>query len=229
MKPRLPILAALVGLFCSAHADTILLSDDFSGTSLDPSKWTTILPYGTSSVTQSGGAVTTLGRGVLATANSYFQPYIINGSFTLLNDFEHFNVGFRTDLSFLPDADLYNTLSGMFVSFANDGDQISIQGSGYNEVTQKNYTLLTGQTYFFSIFDDGTEISLAINGVTELTASTTVATGSHAAFYSREFSNTATSLDSVNIVGVPETGAITWGLAVALVGLAVVRRKVVLG
>jgi hypothetical protein len=199
-----PLLVMLCGLLQIARADSILLSDNFSGGSLDLSKWTTILPTGTASVVQSGGAITTTGRGILATANGYNPSYIINGSFTMLHDWEHFNIGFRTDLSFLPEPDLYNTLSGMFVSFANDGNSISIQGRGYTDHTVKSFELTTGETYFFSIFDDGLNIKLSINGITELSATSTVATGNHVAFYSREFPFTATSLDSVNIVGVPD-------------------------
>ncbi len=226
MKTKLPVLLlALLSPFL--HAGSILLSDDFSGDSIDPAKWTTVLPNGGSSVVQGGGNVTTMGRGILATTNEYFQPYVINGSFKLLNHFEHFNVAFRTDLSFLPDADLYNTLSGMFVSFSNDGNQISIQGRGYTGISLKNYTLNTGETYFFSIFDDGTNISLSVNGVTELTANTSVSTGNHVAFYSREFSFTGTALDSVNISSVPEAfgTAIPLAFTVGVLLSSMRRRK----
>jgi hypothetical protein len=213
------LLTALVAISGDIRADTVVLSDDFSGAALDASKWTTILPYGSSSVVQSGGVVTTNGRGVLATVNEYSSPYVINGAFTLLNDYEHFNVAFRTDLSFLPDQDLYHTLSGMFVSFSNDGNQISIQGRGYAGITYKSYALNTGETYFFSIYDNGTNISLAVNGLTELTATSNVSTGNHVAFYSREFPSTRTALDSVNITHVPDVGGTILYLCIALLGL----------
>jgi len=217
LRPSL-FLATLIALCSVVRADTVVLSDDFSAASLDASKWTTILPYGSSSVVQSGGVLTTTGRGILATVSDYSSPYVINGAFTLLNDYEHFNVAFRTDLSFLPDQDLYHTLSGMFVSFSNDGNQISIQGRGYAGITYKSYALNTGEIYFFSIYDNGTNISLAVNGLTELTANSNVSTGNHVAFYSREFSSTGTALDSVNITHVPDAGGTILYLFLALLG-----------
>ncbi len=143
----------------------------------------------------------------------------------MLHDWEHFNIAFRTDLSFLPDPDLYSTLSGMFVSFANDGNQISIQGRGYAGISFKSYTLNTGSTYFFSIFDDGTNISLAVNGITELTATTNVSTGDHVAFYSREFPFTGTALDSMNITSVPDIGSTALYLGLLFLGFTTVQLK----
>lgn len=222
-------LLGFVFLGVSLHAQ-VILTDDFNGGSLDTSKWTTILPYGSSTVVQSSGVVTTTGRGILATVNGYQSAYVMTGSFTMNSDLEHFAIGFRTDLSALPDVDLYHTLSGMFVEFSNDGDQISIQGRGYspeNSVPSdhKSYSLTTGQTYSFSITDTGTNIAVAINGVNELTATTSNSTGNKFAFYSREFASTSTSIDSIAVTAIPEPS--TYAAIFGLVGLAVaaIRRR----
>ncbi len=217
-------------LFGARLGATPLLVEDFNGASLNTNLWQTILPFGQSSVVQSGGAVTTTARGYLATVNGFSSPYVITGEFTMLNAFEHFDISFRTDLSPLPDADLFHQLSGIFVSFSNDGDQISIQGRGFSPqfstpADHKNYTLTTGQKYSFSIFDDGYNIAVGINGVTELTASTLNSTGNHVAFSSREFGFTSTALDSVAINGVPDAGSCGVMMGVLFLCMAAVYHK----
>lgn len=215
-------IAALVGLLSVSRADSILLSDDFSGASLDSSKWTTLGP---GSVSQSGGYVTTQGRGILATVDGYNAPYVINGAFTMLDGIEHFNVAFRTDLS-TPGAPYYER-AGMLVSFSNDGDQISIQRytspSDWNLLAVKSYALTTGLTYFFSIFDDGLNIDFSINGSHELSASSSYSTGDQIAFYSREF-GAGTKLDAVTITHVPDGGVTALLVGMGLLGLAAQRR-----
>jgi hypothetical protein len=228
MKARHLILAALVGLLSVSRADSILLSDDFSGATLDASKWITILPFGQSSITQAGGSLTIQGRGILATVDSFNGPYVINGAFTMTDHFEHFNIAFRTDLSEFGTP--FGERSGMIVSFANDGDSISIQQftegtTDWYQLDQMSYALATGQTYFFSIFDDGYNVSLAINGTAQLAAGSAYATGGQIAFYSREFGTTATSIDAVTIIHVPETGVTAIYAALAMLGLVMVRKR----
>ncbi len=167
--------------------------------------------------------MTTQARGVLATANQYAEPYVISGAFTMLSDLEHFNVAFRTNLA----GSDFGERQGMLVSFSNDGNQISIQrytsAVNWNLLAVKNYTLVTGTTYFFSIFDDGTNVALAVNGIDELAASNAYATGGQIAFYSREFGNTATSIDAVTITHVPDGGSSLSMLGAPLVVLFAIR------
>lgn len=225
----------LIPLFVASagYSATVSVTDDFNGATIDSSKWSTILPFGQSSVSQGGGYLTTAGRGILASVQQFGPALTISGSFTMQNDFEDFVVGFRTDLSPLPDPDLFNTLSGMFVNFSNDANQVHIQGRGYSPqnsvpgVSFKNYTLTTGETYFFTITDNGSDINVFINGQQELSATTGVSTGGHVAFYGREFSNTSTRIDAVAIFGqaVPDDGSIGVYLSLACLALFVVRRS----
>ena len=224
---RLAFLPALVGLLSVARATPLLLTDDFSGAGLNGSNWSTILPFGSSSVVQAGGSVTTTGRGILATVAQFGPTLTINGAFTMQSDLEGFVVAFRTNLTPLPEPELFYTLSGMFLAFANDVDQISIQGRGFSPQgstpqSHINYTLTTGQTYFFTITDNGTDIAVSINGVPQLFASTSVSTGGHVAFYSREFANTSTRIDAVSITGqsVPDGGSSAPSFALVIVLLA---------
>lgn len=200
---RFTLLLLAIVLPFVAHAQT-LLSDDFSGGSLNSTLWSTILPTGNSSVAQSGGHVTTTGRGILATADAFAAPYVITGTFTMLSDLEHFNVSFRTDLS----ASSSYERMGMLVSFSNDGNEVSIQrftsASDWALLAGATFTLTSGQAYSFSITDTGSDISLSIDGVSVLSATSTYATGGHISFYSREFPSTSTQIDSVTISAIPE-------------------------
>lgn len=185
----------------------ILLSDTFTGGTLNSSLWTTILPTGSSSVVQSGGVVTTTARGILATANQFSSPLVISGTFTMQSSVEHFNVAFRTDLSTAGAGSSFER-AGMFVSFSNDGDQVSIQqftsASDHATLASATFLLNSGQAYSFSITDTGSNVTLAINGVDQITASSTFSTGNFIGFYSREFSSTATAIDSITISAIPE-------------------------
>ena len=95
---RVFVFLAFAGLLSVSRATTIGLSDDFSGAALNGSNWSTILPFGSSSVMQSGGVVTTAGRGILATVAQFGSALTINGAFTMQSDLESFVVAFRTDL-----------------------------------------------------------------------------------------------------------------------------------
>jgi len=231
MKARtFPLVAAFAALFSVARADTILLSDNFSGPSLNTSLWSTILPYGGSSVTQAGGSVTTTGRGILATNDGFTGPYMVNGTFTMLNDLEHFNVVLRSNMS---STNSFEERTGLIVTFVNDGNGISIQEytnpmANWRQIAstgENGFNLTTGDTYFFSILDTGDNISLAVNGVNLLSVATTYGTGDRVGFYSREFGSTATAIDAVNIVHVPETGVTALFLGMGLAGMLMVGRR----
>ena len=202
----------------------VLLTDDFSGGSLETTKWTTILPNSSSSVIQSAGVITTTARGILGSVTSFTAPFSVSGSFTMLSELEHFNVVVRSDLS----AGDFGERRGIFASFTNDGNQISLQR--YNSAVDwdlldlKSYTLTTGQQYSFELIDYGSTVTLAINGVLELTGTSSYSTGDHIGFYSREFSNTATAIDAVTVsrvqTSVPDTGHSAVLLCLALLTLA---------
>lgn len=218
-----PLISLLV-LAASARATTLLV-DDFSGASIDPGKWSTILPSGSSSVTQSGGVLTTSGRGILATAATFSTPYTIAGSFTMLTDLEHFKIASRTDLA----GSSFFERTGILVAFSNDGNQISIQrytsAADWSLLAIASFPLNTGETYSFSVTDTGNLISLAINGVERLSASSTYSTGGHVAFYSREFAGSATAIESVSISRVPDTSSSAVLLGISLVlSLGIGRR-----
>lgn len=112
-------------------------------------------------------------------------PYEVTGSFTMYDDWDHFKVTIRTDLS-SPGAPYYE-LRGVLFCFSNDGDQISIQRyigpDNWGLLALASYALETGWTYAFRIWDDGYNVGLELNGANELTASTSYAPGSLVAMH----------------------------------------------
>lgn len=201
-------LATLLGS-APASAQT-LLHDDFTGGTLNPAAWSTLLVHGGSSVVQGGGVLTTTARGVLGSVADFEPAYVIAGTFTLLSDLEHFNVVLRSDLG---DAAMSGERTGVVVSFSNDGNDISIQqfGVGSNTIlTLASYLLTTHEAVDFTITDTGSGISLAINGVPQLFAATSFSTGTKIGFYSREFSSTATAIDQITITAIPEPAVFAW-------------------
>ena len=207
---RIKILLCL-SLFFINQIQAQSLNDNFNGTTVDTSLWSVILPFSQSQVTESGGFLTTVGRGILATTAGFSSPYSISGAVTLNNSLEHFQVILRSDLSYDTASGIsqYDELDGIHVSFSADGGQISIQqfdGSNPNPpiLAEENYNFTVGQLYDFSITDTGSEVSLAIDGQNLISSDTIFGTGNQIAFYSREFSGTSSSLDYVSIAPVPE-------------------------
>lgn len=217
------ILAFLAFAAC-AHAATLVF-DDFSGASIDTGKWSTILPSAGASILQGGGVLTTSGRAILATASEYPTPYLIAGSFTMLNDLEHFKIATRTDLS----ASSFSERAGILFAFSNDGNQISIQrytsAADWSLLALASFTLTTGETYSFDILDTGNQVMLAVNGVELLSVASTYSTGGHIAFYSREFSGSSTSIDQVSISSVSDEASTAMLLAFSLILVLGVARK----
>ena len=219
LKYALPL---LITLFTNPtiYAQT-LVSDDFNGSSVNSSIWNTVLPFGQSQISESGGYLTTTGRGILETVAGFSSPYMVSGAVTLNNSFEHFEITLRSNLQTgyqSTDGSFYYELTGVKAEFSADGNQISIQEFTPTDTTilsQASYSLSIGQTYDFSVTDTGSEIDFAINGVSLLSAMTTYSTGNQIAFQSREFNDTSSSLDFVSIQAVPEPSSF------ALVGLGV--------
>ncbi len=183
----------------------VLLNDDFNGNSVDSSLWNVVLPFAQSQVTESGGYLTTTGRGILATVAGFNSPISVSGTVIMNDANEHFETTLRTDLSInnTPEG-VYHELTGVSVEFAPDGTfgGISIQSFTPTNVTvlsQGSYSFIVGQTYNFTVTDDGNNITVAINGTPLLSATNTYTTGNKVAFYSREFPSTSSSLDSVTI------------------------------
>jgi hypothetical protein len=96
MKIKIIPLFTLPFLFSSAQAQGVV--DDFNGTSINPSLWAVTLPYGDSSVTEGGGALSIENNGRLTTQAASPASYSIYGSFLMANNpYSNFKVVLRTD------------------------------------------------------------------------------------------------------------------------------------
>jgi len=199
------------------------ITDDFNDGSINGALWGKILHSGSSSLTESGGFLTTTNRGILHTVDSFTAPIQVDVRVAMQSGLEHFNTTLRTGLrSFGP-----GERTGLLFSLSNDGNEISIQelgiGGGVNFIANASYSLADGQFYDLSIRDYGNNVELWIDGNLELSASSTYSEGGQIALYSREFSGTST-IDSISISQIPEpSSALLLGLGAF--GLAVGRRR----
>lgn len=230
----------LLLLVSAAHANTILLSDDFSGTELGP-QWQTSLPFATSQVIETGGYGYTFGRGILASANPIgMAPYVINMAVHSLGDFEHFEIALRSDLTNITS---YHEVSGLVICFANDDNRVLLQQDGddgtITTLASARAIMDTGVDYRIQITDTGTSVGVSVNDVPMFAIDTSFNTGSYVAFYSREFIPNyggGTGIDYVTIqydpnagvnvyhAGVPDTGTTLGYVGIALMGILWFRR-----
>jgi hypothetical protein len=206
MKIKILILLSLHLLFLSSRAQNLF--DNFNGSSVNASLWNVILPFAQSQITESGGSLTTTGRGTLATVAGFDFPAIISGTVTLNNSNEHFETVLRTDLSVWPPDVQFHELTGIIVVFSADGNQITIEqltAGQPNPITlaSASFNFTVGQPYNFAISDDKTNIVLSINGTQILSGTSTFTSGDKIAFDSRELSTTSSSLDFINIQSLP--------------------------
>jgi hypothetical protein len=195
-------------LLASFGAQAQSLNDNFNGSSVNASLWNVILPFAQSQIIESGGSLTTKGRGTLATVAGFDFPITISGTVTLNNSNEHFETVLRTDLSVWPPDANTHELTGINVVFSADGSQVSIQQFTLGQLNPimlalASFSFTVGQTYNFVISDDKTNIALSINGTQILSGISTFASGNKIAFDSREFSTTSSSLDFINIQSLP--------------------------
>jgi hypothetical protein len=188
---------------------------------VNTSLWTVILPFGQSQISESGGSLTTTGRGTLETVAGFNYPFMIGGAVTFNDGLEHFEVTFRSDLQTgyqSHDGSQYYELTGLKVVFSIDGGGISIQDFTQTDASVlaiANYPMAVGTPYNFLITDTGNQVDLSVNGANLLSAFTDYSTGNRIAFQSREFGSTSSSLDFVSIQPVPEPSSF------ALAGLGI--------
>ncbi len=226
---KLARLLALAACTASvASASQVLLHDDFDGATVDASKWTIMNPVIGSSVTQSGGELTTIKRGTLATVANFSAPYAISGSFTSNSFDELFTVTLRSDLS---EAPTFSGRQGVSVTFGDANNTLSlyaIDGDGVftSLAADVPFSFSTGVSYAFEITDDGQNVAVSINGIERISGSTDLALGGKVAFYSREWSGTSSSMDSVTITSaIPEPASFAALAGLGVLGLAAARRR----
>jgi len=217
------LLIALLALPCALSAST-LVDDQFNDNAIDTSIWSTSTPGTYSVLTESGGYLTTTGRGTIVTTASITGTYSINLSFSLLDADEIFTVSLRSNGS---TAGSYYELYGVHVLFSSSTISIvNYDNSGANTIATVNYTLTSGSYYSFTIVDTEDKISVLLNGTTIVYADTIVDMGNYVGFYSREnASSSATSIDYITITSVPEPSSYALVSGLGVLGFLALRRR----
>lgn len=215
-----------------------LLSDSFSGSSLNASNWTARTPFSDSSVTVSGGVVSLAnGAGFISNA-TYTTPIRIDFSFAFTGgNYDSFRVYDRADQF---NGNGYGLTHGVGVSFRVQEDTGNLSGNialeAYGVTLSTGTMSLTANTYYtFSLVDDGTNLSFYVNGSATpfLTGSSTDHFGNKVGTFNREgagngssiSAGSVSSLDYLTVTAVPEPAA--WGAVAGLcaVGVALRARK----
>jgi len=235
MKNTILSLLVAVGLIGSASAQTTLFRDDFSGNSVDATKW---------DVTNLGGGYITQGGGVL----TFNHPNFWDGAFITTK--MGFDTPYRVDGSFLPDPDYPITTitlrtSGSYGGYYNDpyGIQLGLYfGTSAALVyftPDTNVSLIDFNAVFnpnqwntFSIYDYGDSISLIINNnavLDKFAVSPTMGVGNKVALTDSDNGNfngdiDASSIGPVTISSVPEPS--TYALfGIGAIGMLMVMRR----
>jgi hypothetical protein len=113
MRYALPFMLTILAVSLggpTARADSVLLQDDFNDNSLDPSKWTVVLPNidGTPGVTEQNQHIELTDRGYLVTANQYdpslVGPLTLTGTWTFNSATNSFQQEDRTGVITRSDA-----------------------------------------------------------------------------------------------------------------------------
>ena len=235
MKTLLLSLLVAVGLIGSASAQ-VLFEDDFSGNSVDQSKW---------DVTNLGGGYVTQGGSIL----TFNHPNFRDGAF--ISTKTEFTTPFKIDGSFLPDPDYplsvvtwrasssyggyYNDPYGITLGFFF-GSSVSLYYYGspddYQSLTDVSVSFNTDGWNTYSIYDYGDSISVTLNNSTiidKVTVSPFMRIGNKVVFTDSDNGNYSglidkSSIGSVTVSAVPEPS--TYALfAIGAIGMLLVMRR----
>ncbi len=207
---------------------TTLLSDDFSGSSLDTAKWTTATTWagspgdqGKASVSVADGHAVLTNRGHLVTKDQFDPDAIggiaITGQWTF-NGWDAFQILTRSDG--IPGSGYGETQQGLEFNYWNSMVINARGGVSISDVTTSGtLTLNTNKTYNFSITDNGTKgISLTLTQADDTSNTETISAKlasdstsyNYVVFHNREYegAENIAYLDNVVISTIPEPGTI---------------------
>ncbi len=215
-----------MGSFISTHAQTVRLSDDFNGNSINSSLWNVSLPFGGSSATESGGNLTIMDRATVYSKQGFNTPYQISGIYQTTspgttNEQEQFDVYFESNFSLFAPLASYAVPTGVMVDFNTLNP--SIQQFDSNDtadsiiLAETTTPLPDGIPYNFDITVNGSLVNVYVNNDLLLSAESTLATGNQVGFEDGIFAGDSTSINSIQVSTIPEPG--TYGLFFGIVGL----------
>ena len=206
----LAVLAILSGVPSAVQAQVI--EDDFNDGVLDLTKWTPLLVFGNSDLTESGGVLTFKNRGRI-TANASYPTAEISGRFQFAatggNQYEVFSVVVRTTGGV---GTAGGPVDGIFIHFLpsvhpDTTDEVRVSQIGPPRIvldgTNTSYSIDLGTFYDFRITDDGSEICVYLIDLTTpaLCVSTAYDPGDMVAIHNRDpvTADYYTDLDHIRI------------------------------
>jgi hypothetical protein len=220
-----------------AHGDTVLLQDNFNDNSLDPTKWTTVLPDipGTPSVTEQNQHIEITDRGYLVTASQYdpslVGPLTLTGTWTFdtsafaFQQEDYMEVFTRSDAVpyGAPYGEVHNGVGFILHMQGDNPGNMWIAdyeyGKGSAELAETPIVIRNGDSFHFTIQDDGLHVTFSvqqINGPASGVLTADVATHfseNHIVFYNAQRDTNPVPklsiLDDVRLTGaVPEPSSI---------------------
>lgn len=216
------------------HANAaIIMQDDFSGNSLDSSKWFQFNTYawGNSSLVVDNGTATFNYRPIIRTTQSFSGPIQINGSFSLGDDAQSESLLFVTR----SDGSVHGGSmepAGLRFRFNNSGMDLQFldYSGGWTDIAgPTSFAFNNNQVYSFSIIDAGDEASVSIDGNLVFTTSVAPNLGEGQGYFSIANRERAagTQVGPITISStsaVPETSTSFGLLALGAGGLLTRRR-----
>lgn len=180
----------------SAHGQTLLLSDDFSGSSLNATNWIPSTPLPGASVSVSNGLILT-DNGEVLTQSGFPTQIEIDLIFQFTGTlYDSFKIDTRTNGAlFLTSGQFAQGIRASFRmmsdtgSTANNVELDDVQeGSQEVQLGLATYPMSQGQTYFVRIIETATNVSLYVNDFTNplISAATTSSYGSQIGLSNRE-------------------------------------------
>ena len=232
------IIALTFALLSTLRADA-LLYDEFSGNSLDTSKWSIGSEITGSSVAVENGYFQMVNGGAIISKNTFLEPYVLNTRFELAdNSYTNIHFVLRTDGSMY-----YNSRNGIDIRLHHSTDwegqkyQLAIQESGNSNPSPISIvlstTLLNLNTWYdLKVVDNLTSVDLYFNGSTlpSLSLESSFSAGGGVAILNREggpaggwiSNNGVARVDYVDVQPVPEPSSLS---LLALGGLVVALRR----
>lgn len=168
--------------------------DEFDDDAIDGELWSTYLPFPSSSVVESSGALTLQSRGMLLTTEEARGAYEVRGRFRMQNPVDHLRIVLRSDLTVLDP--VYKDLNGVIVAI-EAGGQVFIAEVGKGAMAVTNVSVGAGRWIDLRIVDRGGVISLYLDSDPSplLQARSNHRPGRSIAFYNREFPGLALEID----------------------------------
>jgi hypothetical protein len=212
-------------------ANSVLLNDTFSGSSLDTSLWIPSVPFSGSSVSVSGGDLNLTDRGFVTSTGSFAGPIEIDTNVELTGAGSAFSLVWKTDgvhTSSNPTAESV----GLEFDLFNESQLISVgEESGNSPVASVDAPFALPLDTFFDvkIIDSGNTASVYLDGATTANLQfnydpSLLAGDGQLELYSRE-GGRSVIVDSIKVSTVPDVSATFGLLAFSFASLAILRRR----